>query len=80
MFFLEEKWTNSVLNTKLDDIRKAYDTNTFGPLILIQQIVPIMKNNKYGRIVNMSSGAGTFFFLFHHSLSQIYIWILILVL
>ena len=47
-----------MLETKLDDIRTAFNTNTMGPLLLIQQIAPIMRTNKYGRIVNISSGAG----------------------
>ena len=32
--------------------------NLFGPLLLAQAIVPLMKKNGYGRIVNMSSGQG----------------------
>jgi NAD(P)-dependent dehydrogenase (short-subunit alcohol dehydrogenase family) len=35
------------------------DTNAFGPLLLCQACVPIMKANQYGRIVNMSSTMGS---------------------
>ena len=33
-------------------------TNTVGPLRLIQAVVPIMRKGGYGRVVNISSGAG----------------------
>lgn len=32
--------------------------NLMGPLLLVQALVPLMKRNGYGRIVNMSSGQG----------------------
>ena len=34
------------------------DTNLFGPLMLCQEIVPSMLERGYGRVVNVSSGAG----------------------
>lgn len=37
---------------------ETYDTNTVGPLRMIQAVVPIMMQGGYGRIVNISSGAG----------------------
>jgi NAD(P)-dependent dehydrogenase (short-subunit alcohol dehydrogenase family) len=46
------------LDTKLDTYRDTLETNFFGPLQLAQAVVPIMKANRYGRIVNMSSGLG----------------------
>lgn len=52
--------TGSPLTTSIDTIRKSLDTNTFGPLLLIQGLVPYMKKNGYGRIVNVSSGMGSF--------------------
>ena len=38
--------------------RQTLDTNLFGPLLLSQALLPLMKKNRYGRIVNMSSGQG----------------------
>ena len=38
--------------------RQTLDTNFFGPLLLSQALVPLMKKNRYGRIVNVSSGQG----------------------
>ena len=37
---------------------ETYLTNTIGPLRMIQAVVPIMQKGGYGRVVNMSSGAG----------------------
>jgi NAD(P)-dependent dehydrogenase (short-subunit alcohol dehydrogenase family) len=37
---------------------ETYETNTLGRLRLIQAVVPIMQNGGYGRVVNLSSGAG----------------------
>ena len=36
----------------------TYRTNTLGPLLLMQVVIPGMQKRGYGRIVNMSSGAG----------------------
>ena len=36
---------------------QAIRTNLFEPWRLTQKCLPIMKRNKYGRIVNVSSGA-----------------------
>jgi NAD(P)-dependent dehydrogenase (short-subunit alcohol dehydrogenase family) len=44
--------------TKLDIIRKTLETNLLGAWRLCQACIPIMKRNCYGRIVNVSSGAG----------------------
>ena len=37
---------------------ETYETNTIGPLRMIQAVVPIMLQGGYGRVVNLSSGAG----------------------
>lgn len=47
-----------VLDAKPDTFRDTLETNFFGPLQLCQALVPMMMNNKYGRIVNLSSGLG----------------------
>jgi NAD(P)-dependent dehydrogenase (short-subunit alcohol dehydrogenase family) len=39
-------------------VLETFKTNTLGPLQLIQAVVPHMKARGYGRIVNLSSGAG----------------------
>ena len=49
---------SSVLEVAPDLVIETYLTNTVGPLRLIQAVVPIMQKGGYGRIVNLSSGAG----------------------
>jgi len=34
------------------------ETNTYGAIRMIQRFVPLMKQQNYGRIVNLSSGMG----------------------
>jgi len=48
----------SVLVADLDTIRTTLETNTLGPARLCQAFVPLMQQQNYGRIVNMSSGWG----------------------
>lgn len=48
----------SIFNVKLDTIREAMETNVYGTLLVTQALIPIMKKNNYGRIVNLSSGMG----------------------
>jgi len=48
----------SIFDTDIDVVRKAMETNVYGPMLLSQVIVPLMRKNKYGRIVNLSSGMG----------------------
>ena len=47
-----------VLESKLETYRETLEVNFFGPLRLAQAIVPLMKKEGYGRIVNISSGQG----------------------
>lgn len=47
-----------VLDSKVETWRATLETNLLGPLRMIQAIVPLMKKQGYGRIVNMSSGQG----------------------
>jgi NAD(P)-dependent dehydrogenase (short-subunit alcohol dehydrogenase family) len=55
---LYDTWQNAV-DADLDVVNKALITNLFGPWRLSQLCIPIMERNKYGRIVNVSSGAGS---------------------
>jgi NAD(P)-dependent dehydrogenase (short-subunit alcohol dehydrogenase family) len=47
-----------ILEMDIDQFRAALETNTIGPLALCQAIIPLMLKHNYGRIVNISSGAG----------------------
>ena len=48
----------SVLEVELDTFHATMGTNFFGPLALCQAFVPGMMRRGYGRVVNVSSGAG----------------------
>ena len=48
----------SAFNTELDTLRKTIETNTFGPFLMSQAFIPLMQNNGYGRVVNISTGMG----------------------
>ncbi len=49
----------SLLELSVTLFQNTFETNTFGPLLLSQACVPLMKENHYGRIVNMSSTLGS---------------------
>lgn len=48
----------SAFNAKLDTIRGSLEANTFGAFRLCQKFVPLMMKQRYGRVVNVSSGMG----------------------
>lgn len=52
----EDGGNSSVFKTKTSTIQKTFATNTLGPFLLTQKIFPLMKQEGYGRIVNVSSG------------------------
>lgn len=47
-----------VLDARSKTFRDTLETNLLGPLQLIQALAPMMKKQRYGRIVNLSSGQG----------------------
>jgi NAD(P)-dependent dehydrogenase (short-subunit alcohol dehydrogenase family) len=51
------------IDADLEVVNQALITNLFGPWRLSQVCIPIMKTNKYGRIVNVSSGAGSLHYM-----------------
>ncbi len=48
----------SVFTTDLNTLRQTMETNVYGPLLMCQALIPLMKQNNYGRIINLSSGLG----------------------
>ena len=48
----------SVFNAPIETVRTAMETNVYGPMLLCQALIPLMKKHNYGRIVNLSSGMG----------------------
>ncbi|MCL1468775.1 SDR family oxidoreductase [Argonema galeatum] len=48
----------SIFNAKIITLRETMETNVYGPLLLSQALIPLMKEHNYGRVVNVSSGIG----------------------
>jgi NAD(P)-dependent dehydrogenase (short-subunit alcohol dehydrogenase family) len=51
-------WSTSATDVDLDEVRDTLETNLFGAWKLTQAALPLMRENGYGRIVNLSSGMG----------------------
>ena len=54
----EDTGNASVFNASLETLTATLKTNLYGPLLLAQELAPLMKQQHYGRIVNVSSGMG----------------------
>ena len=52
----ESNTGTSVFDTSLEVVRRGMETNTYGPLLLCQLLIPVMAG--HGRVVNVSSGMG----------------------
>src|SRR5262245_54349520 len=47
----EGEWP-SVFDTPIARMREGMETNVYGPMLLCQALIPLMRKNSYGRIVN----------------------------
>jgi NAD(P)-dependent dehydrogenase (short-subunit alcohol dehydrogenase family) len=45
-------------DSRAQTYHKTLETNLFGPLLVVQALLPLLKKNGRGRIVNVSSGLG----------------------
>jgi NADP-dependent 3-hydroxy acid dehydrogenase YdfG len=54
--------SGAVESVRLDDVRKQFETNVFGLLRMCQLVLPGMRRQHYGRIVNISSMGGKLVF------------------
>lgn len=50
---------NSISVASMADVRQIFETNVFGVIALTQAMLPLLKAARSGRIVNVSSGAGS---------------------
>ncbi len=50
--------TGSIEETSLEAVRLAFETNFFGTMQLIQEVLPHMRKQKSGTLINISSIAG----------------------
>jgi NAD(P)-dependent dehydrogenase (short-subunit alcohol dehydrogenase family) len=50
--------SDEVLSIATDAYRRTFDTNVFGVIDVCREFVPDMVQRRFGRIVNVSSGAG----------------------
>ncbi|PIQ28569.1 short-chain dehydrogenase [bacterium (Candidatus Blackallbacteria) CG17_big_fil_post_rev_8_21_14_2_50_48_46] len=48
----------SIFQVEIQTLQETLETNLYGPLMLCQALIPLMKKRGYGRIVNLSSGMG----------------------
>ncbi|MBW4432806.1 MAG: SDR family oxidoreductase [Pelatocladus maniniholoensis HA4357-MV3] len=55
---LYDTWQQAI-NANFDTVYEALETNTFGPWRMCQAFIPLLRQSKHGRIVNVSSGAGS---------------------
>ena len=51
--FLDKDGTAETID--LDRVRRTMETNVYGPILICQAVVPMMKKQGYGRIVNLAS-------------------------
>lgn len=50
-------WLNAAEGTTMATTRDLFETNTFGPMALIQSVLPQMRAQRHGVIVNVTSSA-----------------------
>jgi|TARA_R110002072_G_scaffold125944_3_gene262519 short-subunit dehydrogenase len=50
--------TGPIEETPIDEIRNAFETNFYGPLHVIKAVMPQMRKQKKGHIINITSIAG----------------------
>jgi NAD(P)-dependent dehydrogenase (short-subunit alcohol dehydrogenase family) len=54
-----DTWQGTILNATAADIRDTFITNTLGPILLTQALVPLLEAGRPARVVNVSSQLGS---------------------
>jgi NAD(P)-dependent dehydrogenase (short-subunit alcohol dehydrogenase family) len=52
-------WGGSILDATAAEIRDAFITNTLGPILLTQALLPLLEAGKPSRVINVSSQLGS---------------------
>jgi NAD(P)-dependent dehydrogenase (short-subunit alcohol dehydrogenase family) len=53
------EWGAKPTDVDLAKLREVYETNLFGPMSVIQAMLPLLRRSERGRIVNVSSSLGS---------------------
>ncbi|HEX5228938.1 MAG TPA: SDR family oxidoreductase [Bryobacteraceae bacterium] len=53
------EWGAQPSTVDLAKVREIYETNIFGPIAMIQAMLPLLKKSKHGRVVNVTSSLGS---------------------
>lgn len=53
------EWATKPSTIAMAKLREVYETNFFGPVALIQTMLPLLRKSKHGRIVNVTSSLGS---------------------
>jgi NAD(P)-dependent dehydrogenase (short-subunit alcohol dehydrogenase family) len=52
-------WQGTILNATAAELRDTFTTNTLGPILLIQALLPLLEAGKPARVINVSSQLGS---------------------
>ena len=55
---ITDPWRGTAEDADFDAVKDVLETNLFGAWRLTKAVIPLMRRNGYGRIVNLSSGMG----------------------
>ena len=55
---ITDPWRGTAKDADFDAVKDVLETNLFGAWRLAKAVIPLMRRNGYGRIVNLSSGMG----------------------
>jgi len=55
---IADPWRGTAEEADFDAVKDVLETNLFGAWRLAKAVIPLMRRNGYGRIVNLSSGMG----------------------
>ena len=54
-----DTWQGTILDAKAADLRDCFITNTLGPVLLTQALLPLLEAGKPSRVINVSSQLGS---------------------